>query len=212
MALSPAITNPTNTRTLNDINAMHWSQHIDSSYQIINLAQPGGSNLLTLYNLKKGIIEHRPSAILLGFTSFDRIEVPVSDKAKKDGIGWKYITGNNIKWFTDSQREFYQRYVTEYPMELKHINEYALIEYTVMLARAHAPTCHTMNLATESHKFLSKYHQPFVFNAWDTQLPINLIDGEHWRIDDHDQGSFHVKDPNHHRLFADQINRWLLTI
>lgn len=213
MAISPAVIKPVKIMSIGEINRMHWTWHLNKDFDVINLAQPGASNLMILQQLKEGIVKSRPSAIVLGFTSFGRLEFPSSTEFKRTHANSRYLTVCHKQHMTTSQHQLHARYITEYPADLRHLNETSTIEYAILLARSVAPTVHTMGLAKLEYKNkYSEWQKPNIFDPWEAQLPINLIDFDHWGPDESDSASFHIKNPNDHLKFADQINKWLLTI
>lgn len=210
MALTPAVINPRRVKSVDTINAIHWSRHLDPEFQVINLAQPGASNLMILSQLKDGLVMHRPTAVVLGFTSLDRMEFRTTEEYSRTHNGIRYFTSCNHDRMTFAQRQMHAGYLEFYPHELAHLREAALIEYTVLLARSQVPTVYSMGLAKLYDDL--EWQKPVIFDPWQADLPLNLVDGDHWGPDDYDAASFHVKNPNDHLRFADQINKWLLTI
>ena len=210
MALSPYIFNATGDSSIEQINQIHWTNHISEDYSVINLAQPGASNLMILAQVKKGIHKYAPEAIVIGFTSFERLEMLAPASEKEIFPELEYVTSCHSE-MTPDRKKFHALYLDLYPISLRHLQESMVLEYTLLLSAKHAPTAHSMGLASR-HVFLEQNQFPRITDPWKSELKTKLTTGAHWGISEKNSGSFHVKDPEHHRHYAKEINDWLLTI
>ena len=182
-------------------NNMHWSSKLPKHMEIHNWAQAGASNTSILRQLQNALLHESFDGIVLGFTSFCRLEV-----------GKKITTVH--PWITQEQKELDKLYRKNIDLTMELFRNIAIAEYTVLLARKHSLTVFSLN-ELDAYLFHDEYVEiSKIIDLRKEQMPMMLTGHKEFGDPpkDHNQkprASFHVADPQVHINYANQIVKYL---
>ena len=186
------------------LNAIHWSNHLGTDVEIVNRARPGASNTTISMQLRKAIKHDRYDAIIIGFTFCNRLEI-----SENWTTAHAPLCDNNQTLLGQLYRQ-----LIWWPAEIAR--NAAICEYTVLNARAHAPTVFVLNgfqesLANEFRKDRDLFQQ---VNLLQESMPLQLTGHDEWPVHDekNDYACFHVRDPEVHKAFGEQILQALFLV
>lgn len=184
------------------MNHMHWSRHLGKDINITNVAMPGASNTMILMQLQNAIFDRKFDGIVLGFTCAYRIEFS------------KRTTGCHVNDITEDQKKTDAMYRQHVHDQAELVRNMAVIEYTILLARKHAPTVFALNgfdnsMVQRPSRYLVDFHDQLSMSLighkeFDAVPPTgNNYESMNW-------AGFHVSDPEVHLRFAKQVRDSLL--
>ena len=175
-------------------NSMHWARHLGPEFEVVNRAFPGATNLHICRQLATALTEFTPDCILLGFTSYFRLEVGES------------LSNCHPQANTSDYSKFYHQYIKYMPEWAEKNRNLIIAEYAVMLAKSRAPTAWVFNSRQQlEQKNTWPKPWPRLINLLEEQLTMNLIGHSEWLPNDQNGATFHVNDPDVHLQFANTV-------
>jgi hypothetical protein len=158
-------------------NDTHWATHLHPFVEVDNRAFPGASNTYILMQLKQALSEYTPDYIVIGFTSWLRLEF-------RD-----QTTSSHLGRLSQEQKKLFELYVKHIDYECENWRMFVMSDYILNLAQQAAPTVYSFNML--EHVLTNLKYSLWTPRA--TLLKNKLVGHEEFEANDPDTRSYHVR-------------------
>jgi hypothetical protein len=180
---------------------IHWTNFVSDKYDVRTFAFPGATNVHILDQVLQAN-KLNPSAIFVGFTGFDRIELEgnAADTKWPMSSMWSF-------WMTDEQNLLNKLTQCCVPMKFRFLSQFAVITETIHHAKKAPAMVYSNNMAEVCFKLILQIMPSFsarVNDVTSDSMKINLANYPH--CDPPPAGPwFHIMDKEVQQKFAAEV-------
>lgn len=185
--------------------AWHWSEMLPE-YEILMFSQSGSSNGMIAHQFFKGL-EANPDAVVVGFSSPDRIEFRLTARPQ-DGV-------DNDRWATGShaalnsiQKTAADYYATTVCQDMQFFKNLILARSLLLtLEKKQIPFAYTCNLLFNhlDNRIQQQQVDEYLGEFDQHRCPTNLATYPNWKA----SPGFHTDDPEWQKRFAAEVRQIL---